>query len=683
MSRVKEEDKAVLRLLHAWEQPADAGEPIGVLTTTFTLDTAMFEEECLARFLGVQSHPTRDGALYRLEREERLAKLVCATVIADIHHCGGPRSLRWDLLPARPARGVMHAKVSVLYWQAHLRVIVASANMTPDGYRRNRECFSVLDFPGLHGDRTLVGPLVAYLRGVLALTPEMAARDRSASLLSSIDAAFVHVEPPTRGLQRRAVLVGPGQPDVFEQLKAFVPGIIDEAHIVSPFFDKKLSDEGPEKRIWELMRKRGDTYVCYHVGGERLPEGAGWKLQAPAHLAKSAPRSSAHCRIHPIELGNAQNGAEHRPLHAKTIYFSGDEWALILVGSSNFSTAGTGLGTQPNWEANVAYLVREGTNEKVRKALDTRGVWGGDSVGTATGVEFAPAFDEENAESQAPALPAFFAAAQLMDTTSTHFGLSLTLTGKSPDADWIVSHEGTPLLDRKTWETAGQPVVWSSQLPRSSRAPSALQVVWKTGERQADWPVTYGGAQALPPPDGLPEYSLAALLDLLASGKPLHVALRDYLKNLPEDDDADPETVVELLDPHAKVDTSTFLVKRVQRACWAMVHLRRHLCEPVSSEQALAWRLNGPVGARALLKAIQTEADPRLPDELAFMLCEFSRELRQVHLQAHPGARIPSTAHAMLSAFQVELLAQLHAARAVASSSMQTYLQLGMETESC
>lgn len=683
MPRVKEEDKAVRRLLHAWEQPADAGQPIGVLSTTFTLDTAMFEEECLARFLGVQSHPTRDGALYRLEREERLASLVCASVIADIHHCGGPRSLRWDLLPARPTRGVMHAKVSVLYWQAHLRVIVASANMTPDGYRRNRECFSVLDFPGLQGDRTLVEPLLMYLREVLALTPEMAARERTASLLASIETGFIHVDAPTRGLQRRLVLVGPGQPNMLQQLRAFVPGVVNEAHIVSPFFDKKLSDEGPQRRIWDLLRKRGDAYVSFHVGGERLPEGAGWKLQAPAHITQSAPRQSAQCSVHPIELGSAQNGAEHRPLHAKTIYLSGDGWALIMVGSSNFTTAGTGLGKYRNWEANVAYLVKAGTGDKVRKALDTRGIWGGDAVDTAEGVEFVPAFDEEDGDSQGPILPAFFAAAQLVETTSAYFVLSLALGETAPDSDWMVAHDGLRMLDRKIWEASGEPSIWRVELPRSSRAPSTLQVTWGTEVSQADWPVTYAGADALPPPDGLPEYSLAALLDLLASGKPLHVALRDFLKNLPDDDIADPDTVVELLDPHAKVDTSAFLIKRVQRACWAIVHLRKLLCEPISSEQALAWRLNGPIGAHALLKAIQAEADPRLPDELAFVLCEFSRELRQVHLQAPPGASVPATAHAMLSAFKAQLLSKLDAARAVTSKSMKTYLEHALEAESC
>jgi hypothetical protein len=115
-------DGASQRLLSQWQPPADAGKPIGVLATTFTLDTALFEEECLARFAGVQSDPDRDGALYRIEREEKLADVIAACVVADIHHCGGRRSLRWDLLGARPESGVMHARSASPRWISRAKV---------------------------------------------------------------------------------------------------------------------------------------------------------------------------------------------------------------------------------------------------------------------------------------------------------------------------------------------------------------------------------------------------------------------------------------------------------------------------------------------------------------------------------------------------------------------------------
>src|SRR5262245_43054909 len=136
------------KLLDAWVAPDDAGEPVGCVATSFTFAPAFFEEECLARFLQLESDPTEDGPVYLVEREEKLAQVMCAAALVDQHHCRGSRSLRWDLLPARmPPGSLLHAKVSLLFWSKLIRVIIASANLTEDGYRRNQEVFGVLDFP--------------------------------------------------------------------------------------------------------------------------------------------------------------------------------------------------------------------------------------------------------------------------------------------------------------------------------------------------------------------------------------------------------------------------------------------------------------------------------------------------------------------------------------------------------
>lgn len=104
-----------------------------------------------------------------------------------------------------------------------------------------------------------------------------------------------------------------------------------------------------------------------------------------------------------------------------------------------------------------------------------------------------------------------------------------------------------------------------------------LTVEWANGAYVVDWPVNVSTADALPAPDELKGLSLAALLDLLSSARPLHEALRAWLRRQPDDDDSNVELAIELIDPHAKVDTSGFMVKRVQRACWAMQSLRARL----------------------------------------------------------------------------------------------------------
>jgi len=145
---VKKKKKNVTgeKLLDAWKPPEDAGAPIGCVATTFTFSPVFFEEECIGRFLQMQSDAIEDGPIYIIEREEKLADIRCVSVLVDACHCRGVRSLRWDLLPARIPESILHAKISLLQWQNLVRVIVASANLTEDGYRRNQEIFGVVDF---------------------------------------------------------------------------------------------------------------------------------------------------------------------------------------------------------------------------------------------------------------------------------------------------------------------------------------------------------------------------------------------------------------------------------------------------------------------------------------------------------------------------------------------------------
>ncbi len=116
------------------------------MATTYTLDPELFEEECLARFVGLETNPREDSWAYLVEREERLAQIT-ALVLVDKDHVPTRRSLRWGLLPVRVrGGGVLHAKISILAWRHHVRVVVGSANLTEPGYRRNFEQVAVLDF---------------------------------------------------------------------------------------------------------------------------------------------------------------------------------------------------------------------------------------------------------------------------------------------------------------------------------------------------------------------------------------------------------------------------------------------------------------------------------------------------------------------------------------------------------
>ena len=125
-------------MLELWRPPREAGDPLGCLATTFTFQPGLFDEQCLARFLEIESEPNREDLAFLLERETRLGA-VYAGVMVDHTQAGVEHSLRWDVLPIRIPRAKQHAKLSLLAWQNHIRILVASANLTEQGYRYNRE----------------------------------------------------------------------------------------------------------------------------------------------------------------------------------------------------------------------------------------------------------------------------------------------------------------------------------------------------------------------------------------------------------------------------------------------------------------------------------------------------------------------------------------------------------------
>jgi hypothetical protein len=137
----------------------------------------------------------------------------------------------------------------------------------------------------------------------------------------------------------------------------------------------------------------------------------------------------------------------------------------------------------------------------------------------------------------------------------------------------------------------------------------------------------------LPPPDELKDLPLDLLIHVLTSARPLHQVLRSWIKE--KGRAPNPIRDNELIDPHKRVDTSSFLLQKTYRVTAALNGLRARLERPAMSMDAIEWRLKGPVGVTAVQKAILREAQST--DEQVFLLTELALELSRVVPRSAPG----------------------------------------------
>lgn len=627
------------KILEAWEPPDESGEPIGCLATSFTFSPAFFEEECVGRFLGLETTAS-DGAAYLIEREEKLAQLTCVAALVDQRHARGMRSLRWDLLSARVPGAILHAKVSLLLWSRWARLIVASANLTEPGYRRNHEVFGVLNyFAGSDAPRLVLAEITDFLRrAVLFAAPNQAnpgpAVGRWNHFLDRVLKATrrwgaAHASRSLAATRVFSVTTGPNCVNAFQAIGKYWPDMSPpkEAFVVSPFFDPPEAPNVPAREMWNLLRQRGSASIQFEVTSEDVP-GGGFLLHAPETLRKAQPasREDVETRFRRLKLEDG------RPLHAKCLWLQNEKWALYQVGSSNFTTAGLGIGRAPNLEANLAYAICHKRNGKASRGLGQAWL---DSDEAPPNARFLGKQVDDREDSPAPddvLLPREFGeATYACDTRSSGF-VELTFEA-TPPKGWrlLLEDKEEILFDEARWQSQRRPLRVRLEW-RADRPPSAFRVKWSGSNGVAWWPVNARDSASLPPPSELRNLPLDALIEILTSARPLHQIMHRLLqsRNGRTIEDESPH-----LDPHKRVDMAGFLIQRTRRISWAFAALRQRLEQPVPSREALNWRLRGPHGVIALANAIIH--DDRPEQEKSFLLAELAIELARVVPRHAPG----------------------------------------------
>jgi len=664
------------RLLDAWIPPAKAGDARGCFATTFTFQAGFFETECLGRMLQLECDPDTSGAAYLVEREEKMARLMSASVVVDRAHARGQRSLRWDLIPFRTNAGIMHAKLSILLWQHHARVIVASANLTEHGYRQNLEVFTVWDF---HRDGVFPADLFRsaadFASDVVAHSREKnpgssPAMERSRGFLTEARrrvATWLPAETFTSRLRSALVPLTPKSPSVLEQVGALWPtsSPAESLFVLSPFFDQGAVDK-PTRAAWDLLRQRGGAEILFSVVAEPIRASEKLMVHAPASLAGSLPEDGRGAQI----LFEQIKMPEGRSLHAKSLWLENRDHFLHCIGSSNFTSAGLGLGGIRNWELNVASWSRVDNRDDYRAqgaAWPEREKVKIDP----TNVSWSPTPGlEDNIDPLAPLLPDWCGSAVFLVLGGQSI-LELNFTGNPPPAWTILDDTGTrSLLTAEAWSAASSPSQIRLGWP-DARPPTEIvvRVAGRAGESR--WPVEVRAFADLPPPQELRDLTLEQLLEILTSALPLYRALQKlWRQNSDEASPAEPEVA---LDPLRRFAKETHLLERTRRFSLALAGMRQRLESPIPSEEYLQWRLRGPVGVTKVAAAILKEAGS--DGEKAFLLGELALELSQVQPKSEPGFVTKKKIQDALRELVVDFEKQAEPLLAATEVSLRKYVQ--------
>lgn len=650
MSAVRRTEEAARgRLLTAWEPPVGAGDPLGVVASTFTFDASFFEEELLARFLALESS-IEDGRVWLAEREQRLGE-AGAVVLADRRHVSRSSTLAWDLLAVpMPGGTCQHAKVTVLAWARHIRAVVGSANLSEAAYRRNVEAFAVLDFhAGGEVPGGVLTQLVSFLRRLLARVPDpcdldpsalRSPRRRASALLDSIDSLATRLDLPTswrRGATRvEPVLLEPDSgPGVLEQVRAIwgQRALPSTVWLQAPFWPSPdgRGCETLASALRESMATRGERELHLFAPGFEDTAAGRWHIELPSALPAAA-RNDTRCRVvfHPVPV---RQGDDNRPMHAKlSRWFRADGPDLLLLGSSNASLAGLGIGSAPrNAEANLCFVPGKERGIGLWLARCFPEV---EELDDAQCADVSP--ESRDDEGGASPLPTYFRWACFVSSSE---GGALRV-GLGPDGEperWSLHGLGGRIsFDDALHRQSGSPQTWEVKLdldPETDVPPSALEVRWSSGSTTylAHLPVNAQDDESRVRPDLWATMDLETLLQLLATGGQLHRILARRSRDrcpLPDPND-----------PLKRFDSSRLLMQRIRRISHAIEGLQQRLAAPVASDAALEWRFTGPFSpeffAARLIESTESASERRfLLAEIALAVGRAARTVEALGLPA-------------------------------------------------
>jgi hypothetical protein len=641
-------------MLELWRPPQGAGDAIGCVTTTYTFSPAIFDEQCLARFLDIGSEPDREDLPFLLERESRLQEAY-AGVLVDHTQAGVAHSLRWDVLPVRVPGAKQHAKLSLLVWASHVRVIVSSANLTEYGYRFNQEVAGAVDLTPRGGDIGVLTSSLDFLQVLLEFVPGPAA---GLPVVERAQAFLEAVRKQTEGwrgdrrknaVRQHLVVTAPERPKGDAARSSLVEavgicrrggGSPTEAWVASPFFDADQAASQVSASLCKLLARGWQRSMRLCVPAPRDEPTGVVRLPAPRALLDTPSRYD--CGV-TVELLPQQDGDRNaRPWHAKMLALRRPgEYSALMIGSSNFTCAGLGLFRNRNTEANLLTTV---THEKFAResgALDS--LWPDtEALANPEAAEWRGFEKELVEEERAPIFPVppGFLSATFRAGSDPQVILHVD-PAHLPDAWslWTGGPAAHELVSSSTWHEREMPrrvqVAWGAVQP-----PETLIVRWE--EYEAILALNVEDARELPPPSRVADMTAHDMLGVLAATDP-SAAFRAWVKRLTPldgfDDELDAAMPIDL-DPLRRFDLQATFLHRVRRRARVLASLRANLERPVWSRKALEWRLMGFIGVQAVAERLVNELGAAVDghaDEALLTLADFLMVVREVDYKGNDG----------------------------------------------
>ena len=666
------------------------GGPVTCLTSTFTFHASLFENDLLPRFLGLRYDQTERENVFVLEREGRLSEVTVAVFVDAVQVDGGQSTGRWLQVPVALSQGCQHSKVTLLVWEKFIRIIVASANLTVPGYRKNREMASAFDF--FDGEesapRELLNEALDFFHDELLHYGKMPPAT-SQKLREAVDQAratlkgwrrvptadeklpsvsFVPVLPKRNGRTARNALKR--VVEIWGSRRA------SYVTVMTPF-----NGDSPEavKKTLEALGAipRTKSALGSLIVGGHVDEGDKNRLVAdlPSWFRDEWINHWQETAVYVVPQVRDDEAIPSRKLHAKALLVQSDDRTLLLCGSSNFTPRGLGLGTY-NIEANLCFLVRDKKHaENLEDSLPVD--WVADEARDAKwDDDTKPTADESAAD--AIAVPAIFCWATYHDRTGVlTIGLNRDGSSGTPNAfpeRWSIrlAVDEPALFSETSSALDGDRISLTLEALRQARRVTSILVDWVDSEghtHQGRLPTLVADDDELLAPEEFRALTSDGILDCLLSGRnPFEwVGLRSGKTK---------SDARYIFDPLKEIDTRDFVLYRTRRLGRALAALSQRLCSTLRTTTALRYRLQqDPIGPLMFAKALVHDAgsaNEALKTATIFALIELTLSLAHVGNKIDPKGKLGIAALFRNAIAQIQQLREEFAQTTGATSASLT-----------